>query len=177
VSAREAHALMVGLLAVLALTSGCGGRRIEQGVYHSPKGYRTAVPGDVWSVVDDSRADLELRHASGQAGMTVNASCDPAVARRPPPLLQRALVAGLRDRTIVERGDTVVGGRTVSRMLIEGHLGVDGRVVRVEALTFVDGGCVYDLLYAADADSFAAWHPDFVRFATSFAREPGASKE
>lgn len=168
---REAHAVVLGFVAALALAFGCGGRRIEHGVYHSPKGYRAALPGDAWSVVEQSRADLELRHANGHAGMIVNASCDPAVVRRPPEQLERALLAGLRDRTTVERGDTVVGGRTASRVLIEGRSGVDGGVVRIEALTFVDGGCVYDLLYAADADAFAAWHPDFARFAASFAKE------
>lgn len=170
-SARDAHTAVLGLVAVLALTAGCAGRRIEHGVFHSPKGYRAALPGDAWSVVDDTRADLELRHASGRAGMIVNATCDPAVASRPGAALQRALLVGLRDRSILERGDAVVGGRTVSRVVAQGHTGAEGGVVRVEALTFVDGGCVVDLLYAAPADTFAVWAPDFARFAGSFARE------
>ena len=73
-------------------------------------------------------------------------------------MLQRALLAGLRDRSILERGDTVVGGRPASRVLAEGR-------------TFVDGACVVDLFYAAPVDAFAAWAPDFARFAASFARE------
>ncbi len=170
-SVRETHAAVLGLVAALALTSGCGGRRIEHGVFYSPKGYRAALPGDAWSVVEQSRADLELRHVNGQAGMTVNATCDPAAARRPPALLERALLAGLRDRSTIERGDAVVGGRPASRILVEGRPGADGGVVRIEALIFVDGDCVYDLLYAAPVGSFATWQPDFARFAASFARE------
>jgi hypothetical protein len=171
VSARDAHTAVLGLVAVLALTAGCAGRGIEHGVFHSPKGYRATLPGDAWSVVDDTRADLELRHATGRAGMAVYATCDPGVARRPGPALQRALLAGLRDRSIVERGDAVVNGRTASRVVAQGRTAVDGGIVRVEALTFVDGGCVVDLLYAAPVDAFAAWAPDFARFAESFARE------
>ncbi|MGH7388397.1 MAG: hypothetical protein ACREM3_02920 [Candidatus Rokuibacteriota bacterium] len=170
-SAREAHAAVLGLVAALALTAGCAGRRVEHGVFHSPKGYRATLPGGAWSMVDASRADLELRHATGRAGMTVNATCDPAVTGRPAAQLTRALFAGLRDRSDVERGDAVVGGRTASRAVIEGRAGVDGGRIRVEALTFVDGGCVYDLLYVAPAESFDAWHADFTGFAASFARE------
>jgi hypothetical protein len=33
------------------------------------------------------------------------------------------------------------------------------------------GGCVYDLVYAAPADTFAARRPDFQRFIDSFVRE------
>ncbi|HSE93577.1 MAG TPA: hypothetical protein VLF19_09745 [Methylomirabilota bacterium] len=170
-SAREARVAVLGLVAALALATGCAGRRVEHGVFHSPKGYRAALPGDAWSVVNGSRADLELRHASGRAGMTVNATCDPAVARRPAAQLTRALFAGLRDRSDVEHGDAVVGGRTAARTVVEGRAGMDGDRLRVEALTVVDGGCVYDLLYAAPTESFDAWHDDFMRFAASFAKE------
>ncbi len=158
-------------MAALVLAAGCAGRRIEHGVFHSPKGYRATLPGDGWSVVDDTRADLELRHASGRAGMIVNATCDPAVARRAQPVLERALLAGLRDRSILEHDAVVVGGRPASRVVVEGRSGADGVIVRVEALTLVDGGCVVDLLYAAPADAFAAGAADFARFAASFGKD------
>jgi len=171
VRTRDAGAAVLGLVAAVALASGCGGRRLEHGVFQSPKGYRAVVPGEGWKVVEDSRADLELRHASGRAGMTAHAICDPAVARRPPAVLRRSLLAGLRDRSVVERGDAVLAGRPASRIVVEGRAGLDGALMRVEAFTLVAGGCVYDLLYAARADSFAAWRADFARFAASFATE------
>ena len=52
--------LALALGAVIAFT-GCAGRRIENGVYHSDKGYRLTLPGPDWSVAADSKADLELR--------------------------------------------------------------------------------------------------------------------
>ncbi|MGH7303603.1 MAG: hypothetical protein ACRELZ_09955, partial [Candidatus Rokuibacteriota bacterium] len=64
--------LALVLAGVLALT-GCAGRRIENGVYHSPKGYRLSLPGSEWSVAKESKADLELRHQDGMAAMLVNA--------------------------------------------------------------------------------------------------------
>lgn len=174
--AREAHAAVVSLVA-LALIAGCAGRRIEHGVFHSEKGYRATLPAGAWSVVEDTRADLELRHASGRAGMTVNATCDPDVARRPAPVLQRALLAGLRDQSILEHGPAAVGGRPARRILVEGRAGADGAVVRIEALTLVEGDCVVDLLYAAPPDAFAVWAPEFARFAGSLARDSGSGSE
>ena len=70
---RAPVALVLG--AVLALT-GCAGRRIENGVYHSTKGYRVTLPGADWSVSEESNADLELRHQDGMAAMLANAECD-----------------------------------------------------------------------------------------------------
>ena len=70
---RAPLALVLGAIVALA---GCGaGRRIENGVYHSTKGYRVTVPGADWVVADASRADLELRHRDGAAAMLANAQC------------------------------------------------------------------------------------------------------
>jgi len=66
-------ALVLG--AVLALTA-CAGRRIENGVYHSTKGYRVTLPGADWAVAAESKADLELRHQDGMAAMLAHAECD-----------------------------------------------------------------------------------------------------
>ncbi|HXD97179.1 MAG TPA: hypothetical protein VN646_11585, partial [Candidatus Acidoferrum sp.] len=50
------------LVAVLTLALGaCAGRRLVDGVYRAPSGYRVTVPGPTWEVAPDSRADLELR--------------------------------------------------------------------------------------------------------------------
>ena len=50
------------VLAVVLLVWGCAVKRIENGVYHSPKGYRVAVPNAQWTLVDEGPADLALRH-------------------------------------------------------------------------------------------------------------------
>ena len=80
------------------LAAGCAGRRIEQGVYYSNKGYHVRIPGPEWTVVEESRADLELRPRSGQAGMLANATCEAQVARRSASVLQRQLLLGLPER-------------------------------------------------------------------------------
>jgi hypothetical protein len=159
----------VGALATLL--TGCAGRRVEGGVFHSSKGYRVALPGPEWTVVDSSRADLELRHQTEVAGMLINAACADAEARRPPSRLAAHLLAGLRGRTVLERADAVVAGRPAARAVLEARAGADGAPLRIETYTLTDGGCVYDLIYAAESPVFEAGHAAFERFVGSFSRE------
>jgi hypothetical protein len=160
------------LVAVLVLALGaCAGRRIVDGVYHAPGGYRVTLPGPAWEVVPDSRADLELRNRTAPVGMLANAVCDRAVVRRNWDVLSLHLLIGMRDRTVVETGEAPVNGRAASHQVLEGRMGQrDGRV-RVESYTLKGDRCVYDLLYVAAPGAFDAWRGDFRRFVESFAGE------
>jgi hypothetical protein len=160
------------LTAVLLLALGaCAGRRLVDGVYHAPSGYRVTVPGPAWEVAADSRADLELRHRTAPAGMVANAVCDPAVARRDWDVLGQHLLIGMRDRAMLEANETPVNGRVASHRLLEGRMQQSDERVRVESYTLKGDRCVYDLLYVARPEVFDAWRGDFQRFVQSFAGE------
>ncbi len=169
-SALRPGLVALGLLAPLVglVLLGCAGRRISDGVYHSTKGYRVRIPGPDWSVVEASRADLELRHRAGGAGMLVNADCAGGAARRPPGVLTRQLLIGLRDRTVVERDEIAVDGRPGTRTVLRARGAEAGPVVQIETLTVADARCVYDLIYAAPVDVFVENRGDFDRFVDSF---------
>ena len=165
---RRAMALAAATLALGA----CAGKRIEHGVFHAPSGYRVALPPDgAWRIVDDSRADLELRHRTAAAGMLVNGACDPGVARRGPEVLARHLLMGLRDRVELERGEVPVNGRVASHRLLEGRMRQSDERVRVESYTLRGERCVYDLLFVAEPQAFDAGRSDFRRFVESFSGE------
>jgi hypothetical protein len=168
--ARWARLGAAGALATLALAA-CGGRRIESGVFYSPKGYRVTIPGPDWIVIDSSRADLEIRHRGGAAGMLVNAACADEVVRRPPARLSAQLLAAVRGRRVLERGDLALNGRPAAHLLVEGQTEEDGPAFRVETYTVNDQRCVYDLVYATPAADFAARRGDFARFIASFTTE------
>jgi len=165
---RRAVALAAATLALGA----CAGKRIEHGVFHAPSGYRVALPPDgQWRIVDGSRADLELRHRTASAGMLVNGSCDPAIARRTPDVLDRHLLMGLRHRVELEHGEVPVDGRVASHRLLEGRMRQSEERVRVESYTLRSERCVWDLLFVAEPETFEAARGDFRRFVESFAGE------
>ena len=159
------------LLSAVLLVSGCAVKRIENGVYHSPKGYRVAIPGREWTPVDESPADLELWHRSSPAGVAVNAVCEGAAPRRAAGVLARQLLIGLRDRVVIERGTIQVAGQTASRTVVDGRLEDSKTSVRIETLVMKDGRCVYDFMYVAPPATFDATRADFTRFVDSFRTE------
>jgi hypothetical protein len=161
----------LGLLVLLVAVSGCAVKRIENGVYHSSKGYRVTIPSGQWTPVDGSPADLELRHRGGSAGMAVNAVCEGGAPRRTTGVLTRQLLIGLRDRVVIGRGTVEVGGRAASRLVVEGRLEEGAGRVRVDTVVLKDGRCLYDFLLAAPPDGFDATRGDFERFADSFRME------
>ncbi len=162
--------LALVLAAVLALT-GCAGRRIENGVYHSPKGYRLSLPGPEWSVAEESKADLELRHQDGMAAMLVNAECDDRAKARSAGQLLGQLLIGVHDRATIEQNEVSVNGRQALHRVLDGRVAAEGAPTRIEAYVLKDGACVYDFAYVAPPASFDAWRADFRRFVESFAKE------
>jgi hypothetical protein len=165
---RAPLALALGV--VIAFT-GCAGRRIENGVYHSEKGYRLTLPSAEWSVAADSKADLELRHQDGLAAMLANAECDERARSRSAGLLLGQLLIGVHDRATIEQNEVSVNGRPALRRVLDGRVAADGAPTRIEAYVLKDGTCVYDFAYAAPPASFEAWRADFRRFVESFVKE------
>jgi hypothetical protein len=159
------------VLSAALLVSGCAVQRIENGVYHSPKGYRVAIPGGGWAPAEESPADLELRHRSSPAGMAVHAVCEGGAPRRPAGVLARQLMIGLRDRAVIERGTTEIAGRPASRTVVDARLEDATGMVRVETLMMKDARCLYDFMYVAPPATFGATRADFARFVDSFRTE------
>jgi hypothetical protein len=167
---RAPLALALGAVLVFVGCAGAG-RRIENGVYHSSKGFRVTLPGPEWSVAADSQADLELRHQDGVAAMLANADCDPNAASRSAGVLFGRLLLGLRDRATIEQGEVSVNGRTALHRVLDGRADADGPPTRIEAFVLKDGACVYDFAYAAPPAAFETWRADFRRFVESFEKE------
>jgi hypothetical protein len=159
-------------LALVAAAAGCAtARRIEGGVYHAPSGYRIALPaGAEWRLVEDSPADLELRHPS-RAAILAAGTCGERPSRAPDSVLLRRMLFGLRERRVIEGGEVLVGGARGARAVVEGIAEDGGARMRVEAYVLRHGACVYDFLYAAPPDGFERWRPAFGRLVESFATE------
>jgi hypothetical protein len=152
----------------------CAGARIESDVYHSLKGYRVTIPGRDWIVVDDSRADLEMKHSSGEAAMLVNASCEPVAHGRSLDVLGREILAGLRDREVNVLEPASVGGGESAHAIVEARRGGSDRGddrVRMELYLVKGARCIFDLVYAATPAAFDRWRDDFHRLVATFGSE------
>jgi hypothetical protein len=169
--ARAGRAALITTVAIVTAVAGCAGRRLDNGVYRSEHGYRVTVPGGSWTVVDRSRADLELRRADGRVGMLVAATCQPAAVRQRPVDLGRHLLLGLRERETLEENETSLAGRRGVHVVVEGRMRDSRERVRIESYTVKDRRCVYDLLYVAPPAAFESSRADFVRFVESFTAE------
>ena len=166
--ARGRGTAWLGLLPLIILMSGCAVKRIDNGVYHSSKGYRVEIPSGQWAPVDGSPADLELRHHSSAAVMAASAVCEEAATRRPTRALERQLFIGVRERRVIERGEIVVAGRPAVHAVVDArHEGSEDRA-RIETLVLKDDRCVYDFMYVAPPAAFEALRSDFARFVESF---------
>lgn len=162
----------IALLAAAGVVSCATGTRIEGGVYRAPSGYRVTLPGAEWNVMTDeergSRTDLQLRHRDGRAAMLAHGACEGGAGRRSFDILTRHVLVGLRDRTVVEDGSAQVSGRTAAHTVVDGRRRQSDERVRVESYVVKDGRCVYDLLFVAAPEAFAARRPAFQSFVNSF---------
>jgi hypothetical protein len=158
-------------LLALVLLAGCATAtgRIENGMFHSTKGYRVTLPPG-WRVDTGQRADLALRGAARPGGMIVDATCRGRESTRPLDVLARHLTFGLTRRDVLENGTSTVGGREAARSVVRGL--AEGRTVTVEALVMRAEPCVHDFLYVAPSEAFDAGRPAFRALVESFALEP-----
>ncbi|MGH7399758.1 MAG: hypothetical protein ACRELW_19750 [Candidatus Rokuibacteriota bacterium] len=164
--------LAPGLLAFIMLAgAGCatGAGRIEEGVFHSSKGYRVTLPSNGWTVERGSRAELALQGEATPGGMLVDATCGGREAARPLDVLARHLTFGLTRRDVMQNGTTTVGGREAAHSVVRGVAG--GRDVTVEAVVVRAAPCVHDFLYVAPTEVFDAGRPAFRALVESFALE------
>jgi hypothetical protein len=158
-------------LLVFVLLAGCATAtgRIENGMFHSAKGYRVTLPPAGWRVEAGPRADLALRAEARAGGMIVDATCSGREATRPLDVLARHLTFGLTRRYVLENGTATVGGREAAHSVVRGR--AEGQAVTVEALVMRAEPCVHDFLYVAPADAFEAGRPAFRALVESFALE------
>lgn len=159
----------VGLAALLA---GCStaSSHIENGTFHSPKGYTVRLPEGGWRVAPGGPADIALTRDAPPGGMLADATCEAAGRERPLAVLARHLTFGLTRRTTVESDEHTLSGHPVAHRVVRGV--VDGTEVAVEAIVVKGERCVHDFLYVAPAVAFEVGRPGFRAFVESLT--PGA---
>ena len=158
---KQGHALVAAVF-----LAGCSASHIENGVFHSPKGYQVSLPRQGWRVQPGGAAELELQRQDPAGGMLADATCDAKTAARPLAVLTRHLTFGLKGRVLEDGGTLTLAGRPAQRTVVQGSM--DGAQVGVEAVVIKGERCVYDFLYVAPAAAFETGRGDFRTFVESF---------
>jgi hypothetical protein len=131
---------------------------------HRERGFSVAVPEAGWSRVPLEGAELAFRGPGG-AAMSLAARCGIPLA--PPRTLARHLVIGLEGRRSLGGESVEVGGWPGWRERFEFAGG--GEPHRLDALTVVAGGCVYDWLLLSPSPPDPELEGAFERWWSSFA--------
>ena len=154
------------LLAVALFATGCSASRVENGVFHSSKGFQVSLPRQGWAVKEGGAAEIELQRKDPAGGMLADATCDDKTTGRPLTVLSRHLTFGLTERVVEDGGAFTLAGHPAQRAVVRGK--IDGAQVGVEAVVIKGARCVYDFLYVAPAAAFETGRGDFRAFFESF---------
>jgi hypothetical protein len=161
-------------LAVALFATGCSASRVENGVFHSSKGFQVSLPRQGWAVKEGGAAEIELQRKDPAGGMLADATCDDKTVARPLTVLSRHLTFGMTERVVEyggeyggeDGGTFTLAGRPAQRAVVRGR--IDGVQVGVEAVVIKGERCVYDFLYVAPAAAFETGRGDFRAFVESF---------
>jgi hypothetical protein len=113
------------------------------------------------------KADLAFRDPRLDAVIMANADCNERDA--PLPVLANSLVIGFTERQITHEETVALAGRDALHRELTAKL--DGVPVALDAFVLKKDGCVYDLVYSAPPERYAAGKPAFAGFVAGFDTE------
>ena len=161
-------ARLVAQLASLALAlAGCAAPGLEADVYRGDDfAFRVAaVPRD-WEPIEVSDAALAWRDVEAGGTVVVNARCDKDGEDVPLASLTQHLFLRFTDRAVELEETVPFDGREALHTRLTAKL--DGVPRSFSVWVLKKDGCVYDLVYVAEPERFAAGVVDFDRFARGF---------
>jgi len=155
----------VVLLAVLLAVAACGhADAFENGVLH--KGELAVRLGPVpaaWRRVSLEGADLAFRDDARAASAMFDVRCSRRDGDAPLAALTAQLLMGTTQRDFVNQETLPFDEREAMHTTLRAKL--DGVPMQYDIFVMKKDGCVYDLVYVAEPDHFAAGAADFERFA------------
>jgi hypothetical protein len=146
--------------------AGCAGSRLVGGVFQAAENrYAIRPPGNPWVPLSQEADRLAFQTPEGRATIALLQDCE-SPERGELGWVARHLFFGLRERETQARETIEVAGIRGVRTQLAARL--EDAPVEVEAVTLRHGGCLYDFVYVADPDVFAAARPAFEAFVGSW---------
>jgi hypothetical protein len=156
----------------LALLASCAhASAFEDGVLS--KGDTRLRAGPVppgWRRIQVDGADLAFRDEARSGSMLLDVRCDRRDDDAPLAALTAHLIIGTTEREFESQDVLPFDRREAMRSVLSAKL--DGVPMKFDIYVTKKDGCVYDLVYVAPPDRFAAGDGDFRRFADGLATLP-----
>jgi len=150
------------------LSSGSGnGGELSGNIYRSDETAYSigALPGG-WERVKVRGGDLVFQNAGLNATITVNSDCDGKKVNHNLPVLSESLLIGIKDKELESRQEAVIDGNSALYSIYTGKF--ENVPIKIAALVFKKGSCLYDFTYASSPDSFDAGYGEFKAFTSQF---------
>jgi hypothetical protein len=171
-AAFSAPALVLATAAAAA--AGCThARAFDDGVYR--RGSMAVRVGPVpagWRRVTVDGADLAFRDDERSGSALFNARCGRRDDDAPLSVLTEHLIMGTTEREFDAQDVVPFDRREAMHTLLRAKL--DGVPMQYDIYVMKKDGCVYDLVYVAPPDRFAAGAADFERFASGLQTVPSS---
>ncbi|MFQ5846748.1 MAG: hypothetical protein ACE5IQ_03635 [Candidatus Methylomirabilales bacterium] len=159
--------LRVCLPVVGIFLTACAAGHVSDGTYiNEAKGFVVQLPRKAWTVDTGNEADLVLRHAERQAGMSIHATCGEIPPHRSLEVLSRHLFFGIKGKELLWQKHHAASPGESLESVLRGKL--DGRAVRLHAYTVKGPECVYDLVLFAAPEDYAAVNGEFEALVRQF---------
>ncbi len=165
--ARMPRCLVMGILALSAVNTGCGGPSFNGTVYNCDAySFRVPEPPAAWQRMEVSHAALSFRDEENQATIAVNGRCGQDAQDVPLPSLVQHLFLQFTERSIEHEEIVPFDGREAMHATLSAKL--DGVPKKFDVWVLKKDGCVFDLIYLAEPGAFDRGVKEFHTFARGF---------
>ena len=136
--------------------------RVYQSEYTS---YEIGELPDRWKRINIEGGDVAFLNESIGATITVDSTCNKK-GKYSLKALSESLLIGIEDKKLIQSKEITVGGENALSSIYTGKL--DGVPLKINAVVFKKGNCIYDFTYISSPDNFSSGSGDFGEFISKF---------
>jgi hypothetical protein len=127
--------------------------------------YEIGKLSNSWKRINIKGGDIAFWNDNIGATITVNSTCN-IKANYSLTALSNSLLIGFKDKQVIETNETTIDGVKALEGIYLGKL--ENAPVKLSAVVFRKGNCVYDFTYATSPDKFDSGFSEFKVFLSQF---------
>ncbi|HEX3034535.1 MAG TPA: hypothetical protein VHT73_05280 [Thermodesulfobacteriota bacterium] len=136
--------------------------RVYQSEYTS---YEIGELSERWEKIKVGGGDVAFLNENIGATITVDSTCNKK-GKYSLKALSESLLIGIEDKKLIQRNELTLSGENALSSIYTGKL--DGVPLKINAIVFKKGNCIYDFTYTSSPDNFSNGFGDFHEFISNF---------